>query len=92
MNLVELIPLTLMPLCAYLRQCQGVCTCISFIDSTPLAVWLPQCWVGKRIPGVGTNTASLPGRLNGAKARPDDFSDSSSIWSSMIKATCSTWR
>jgi len=35
---VELIPSTLIPLCAYLRQCQGTCTGISFIDSTPLAV------------------------------------------------------
>ena len=35
---VELIPSALIPLCAYLRQCQGACTVISFIDSTPLAV------------------------------------------------------
>ena len=39
---VELIPSTLMPLCAYLRQCQGACTGISFIDSTPLAVCHPH--------------------------------------------------
>jgi len=31
-------PSTLIPLCTYLRQCQGTCTGISFIDSTPLAV------------------------------------------------------
>ncbi|RME01444.1 MAG: IS982 family transposase [Bacteroidetes bacterium] len=39
---VELIPSTLIPLCAYLRQCQGACTGISFIDSTPLAVCHPR--------------------------------------------------
>ena len=39
---VELIPSTLIPLCAYLRSCQGACTGISFIDSTPLAVCHPQ--------------------------------------------------
>lgn len=32
----------LIPLCAYLRQCQGACTGISFIDSTPLAVCHPH--------------------------------------------------
>jgi Transposase DDE domain len=35
---VELIPGTLLPLCAYLRSLFGTCTGISFIDSTPLAV------------------------------------------------------
>ena len=35
-------PSALMPLCAYLRQCQGVCTGVSFIDSTPLAVCHPR--------------------------------------------------
>ena len=39
---VELMPSALMPLCAYLRQCQGACTGISFIDSTPLAVCHPR--------------------------------------------------
>ena len=39
---VELMPSALMPLCAYLRQCQGVCTGVSFIDSTPLAVCHPR--------------------------------------------------
>jgi len=39
---VELIPSTRIPLWAYLRQCQGVCTGISFIDSTPLAVCHPR--------------------------------------------------
>ena len=39
---VELMPSTLIPLCAYLRSCQGTCTGISFIDSTPLAVCHPQ--------------------------------------------------
>ena len=39
---VELMPSTLIPLCAYLRQCQGRCTGISFIDSTPLAVCNPR--------------------------------------------------
>ena len=39
---VELMPSTLIPLCAYLRYCQGACTGISFIDSTPLAVCHPQ--------------------------------------------------
>ena len=41
-RLVELMPSTLIPLCAYLRSCQGACTGISFIDSTPLAVCHPQ--------------------------------------------------
>jgi HPt (histidine-containing phosphotransfer) domain-containing protein len=35
---VELIPSVLVPLCAYLEACRGVCTGISFVDSTPLAV------------------------------------------------------
>src|SRR5215472_254443 len=35
---VELIPSVLVPLCAYLDACQGRCTGISFVDSTPLAV------------------------------------------------------
>ncbi len=35
---VELMPSALIPLGVYLRQCQGPCTGISFIDSTPLAV------------------------------------------------------
>ena len=35
---VELIPSVLVPLCAYLDSCQGHCTGISFVDSTPLAV------------------------------------------------------
>ena len=39
---VELIPSALIPLCAYLRQCQGACTGVSFIDSTPLAVCHPR--------------------------------------------------
>jgi len=39
---VELIPSTRIPLWAYLRQCQGVCTGVSFIDSTPLAVCHPR--------------------------------------------------
>lgn len=35
---VELTPSVLIPLCAYLRQCYGQCSGVSFIDSTPLAV------------------------------------------------------
>jgi len=35
---VELIPSVLVPLCAYLDSCQGRCSGISFVDSTPLAV------------------------------------------------------
>ena len=35
---VEFIPSTLGPLCAYLRQCYGPCTGISFVDATALAV------------------------------------------------------
>ena len=35
---VEFIPSTLLPLCAYLRTCLGLCTGIAFLDSTPLAV------------------------------------------------------
>ncbi len=35
---VEFMPETLIPLCAYLRQCGGTCTGISFLDSTTLAV------------------------------------------------------
>ena len=35
---VEFMPSALLPLCAYLRSCLGVCTGISFLDSTPLAV------------------------------------------------------
>jgi len=37
-RLVEFIPSTLLPLCAYLRHCFGTCTGISFMDSTPMAV------------------------------------------------------
>ena len=39
---VERMPSALIPLCAYLRQCQGACTGISFIDSTRLAVCHPR--------------------------------------------------
>jgi hypothetical protein len=35
---VEFIPSAVVPLCVYLRHCQGTCTGISFIDSTDLAV------------------------------------------------------
>jgi hypothetical protein len=35
---VELVPSTLIPLCAYLRSCFGRCTGLSFIDSTSLKV------------------------------------------------------
>jgi hypothetical protein len=35
---VEFIPSALLPLCAYVRQCLGRCTGISFLDSTALAV------------------------------------------------------
>jgi len=35
---VEFMPSTLVPLCAYLRQCCGNCTGISFLDSTAIAV------------------------------------------------------
>jgi hypothetical protein len=35
---IELIPSVLLPLCAYLRQCMGHCTGISFLDSTDLTV------------------------------------------------------
>ena len=39
---VELMPSVLIPLEAYLRTCQGTCTGLSFIDSTPLAVCHPR--------------------------------------------------
>jgi Transposase DDE domain len=35
---VELVPSTLVPLCAYLRSCFGRCTGLSFMDSTSLKV------------------------------------------------------
>jgi hypothetical protein len=35
---VQLMPSLLLPLCAYLRECYGTCTGISFIDSTALVV------------------------------------------------------
>ena len=35
---VEFMPSVLIPLCAYLRYCQGTCTGISFVDSTDLSV------------------------------------------------------
>lgn len=35
---VEFIPSVVVPLCVYLRHCQGPCTGISFIDSTDLTV------------------------------------------------------
>ncbi len=35
---VYLMPSVLIPLCAYLKQCFGVCTGASFVDSTPLMV------------------------------------------------------
>lgn len=35
---VELLPSARLSLCAYLETCQGRCTGISFVDSTPLAV------------------------------------------------------
>lgn len=35
---VRLMPSVLIPLCAYLKQCFGLCTGTSFVDSTPLMV------------------------------------------------------
>jgi len=35
---IEWMPSTVLPLCAYLRQCFGTCTGISFIDSTSLHI------------------------------------------------------
>jgi hypothetical protein len=35
---LQLLPAVLVPLCAYLKTCYGVCTGIAFIDSTPLIV------------------------------------------------------
>ena len=35
---VEFMPSVVIPLCAYLRQCMGSCTGISFLDSTDLPV------------------------------------------------------
>lgn len=35
---IEWMPSTVLPLCAYLRQCFGTCTGVSFIDSTSLHV------------------------------------------------------
>lgn len=35
---VEFMPSVLIPLCAYLRYCQGTCTGISFVDATDLSV------------------------------------------------------
>lgn len=35
---IEFIPSAVVPLCVYLRHCQGTCTGISFIDSTDLTV------------------------------------------------------
>jgi hypothetical protein len=35
---VEFMPSVVIPLCAYLRQCMGSCTGISFLDSTDVAV------------------------------------------------------
>ena len=49
---VELIPSMLLPLCAYLRQCQGTCSGISFLDSTPLGLTGSPNAV--RIPPVGS--------------------------------------
>jgi transposase len=37
-RLIEWVPSTLIPLCAYLRSCFGTCSGISFIDSTSLKV------------------------------------------------------
>lgn len=35
---VQLMPSTLIPLCAYLKHCFGMCTGTSFVDSTKLIV------------------------------------------------------
>lgn len=35
---IALIPSVLVPLCAYLEQCRGNCSGLSFVDSTPIAV------------------------------------------------------
>ena len=80
---VELMPSTLIPLCSYLRQCQGACTGISFIDSTPLAVCNPIGYIS-----IGFSLAWH----NGAKARRAGFSGSNCTWSSMTGDNCSTWR
>jgi len=59
---VELIPSAWMPLCAYLRYGQG--PCLSFIDSTPLAVCHPRRRQQHRL------FADAP---HGAKAPPVGF-------------------
>lgn len=39
---VELVPATILPLCALLESRKGTCTGISFIDSTPICVCKPK--------------------------------------------------
>jgi transposase len=41
-RLIEYLPSVLLPLCAYLRHCFGICRGISFIDSTAIHVCRPQ--------------------------------------------------
>ena len=62
--------------CSYLRQCQGTCTGISFIDSTPLAVCNPRRRHQHRL-------------FDGAKTRGWFFGFK--LQFSMIEANCSIW-
>src|SRR4051794_34171180 len=74
---VELIPMTLLPLCAYLQTRKGQATGIQFIDSLPLRV----CH-NRRI-GSHKVFAEL---ANAAKAAWAGFTASSCIWSLTIAA------
>ena len=103
---VELIPSTLIPLCAYLRSCPGACTrlinpksrqwnsapiCAPAQEPAPVFRLSTRRRWPYAIPSVGISTGCLPTKPNGAKVRRGGFSAASSMWSSMIKATCSTW-
>ena len=63
LRFVELIPSMLLPLCAYLRQCQGTYSGISFLDSTPLAVCDPHRLFG----GIAQRGKSSTGWFFGFK-------------------------
>lgn len=76
---VELMPTVFGPIAAYLQQCRGYCSGISFVDSTAIRV----CH-NKRIPRHRVLTAWR------SVARPPwvGFTASNSIWWSMTGAKC----
>ncbi len=56
---IELIPRSIMPLCAYLQSMMGDCTGISYIDSTKIAVCHKRIYRHKVFEGLATRGKSM---------------------------------